>query len=552
MSSNHDIEKETDKLSSSSTPEHHDAYPHSDSEARTPNNENNNDDLERAKSKQSAVAENLPLWREILFISIVCCAQLFTQAGLGQGISILYSIGEHYNITNPAELSWLIAGYSLTVGTFILPSGRLGDIFGHKKILLIGFAWFGLWSLICGAAYYSNQVLFIFARVLQGIGPAIVLPNGLAIFGRYYPPGQRKSMVFAIFGACAPTGSVLGSAGAALFDLTFWPWAFWTLGIILFVVTGLGLYIIPDEELEPHEQQERENRTWGQTFEALDPWGALTGVLALVLFNFAWNQAPIYGWNQPYIYVLLIIGCLFVPVFFYIETRVSSNPLIPFDALTSNVAFVLGAVGLGWATFGIWFYYIWSFNEVLRGASPLLATAYVSPVVVSGSIAAITTGILLERIRPAWILSGALVAYLVGVILIMTTPVDQIYWAQIFVSAVITPWGMDMSFPAGTLIVSNSVERKHQGIGASLVNTVVNYSISLGLGFAGTVESHVNNGGRTPQDILLGYRGAWYMGTGLAGLGIFVCIIFLIKSYKKPLGAPNHEEKDESETQEKQ
>lgn len=69
-----------------------------------------------------------------------------------------------------------------------------------------------------------------------------------------------------------------------------------------------------------------------------------------------------------------------------------------------------------------------------------------------------------------------------------------------------------MSFPAGTLILSNAVGKEHQGVAASLVNTVVNYSISLGLGFAGTVEVHVNNGGKTPDDLLKGYRGAFYMG----------------------------------------
>lgn len=88
-----------------------------------------------------------------------------------------------------------------------------------------------------------------------------------------------------------------------------------------------------------------------------------------------------------------------------------------------------------------------------------------------------------------------------------------------------------MSFPAATLILSNSVSKEHQGIAASLVATIVNYSISLGLGFAGTVEVHLNRGGRTPQDILRGYRGAFYLGIGLAGLGMLISSIFLLRSY---------------------
>jgi MFS family permease len=92
---------------------------------------------------------------------------------------------------------------------------------------------------------------------------------------------------------------------------------------------------------------------------------------------------------------------------------------------------------------------------------------------------------------------------------------------------------MDMSFPAATIILSNSVSKEHQGIAASLINTVVNYSISLGLGFAGTVEVHVNRGGKTPQDVLRGYRGAWYLGMGLSGLGMVVSALFVLRGYRE-------------------
>lgn len=80
-----------------------------------------------------------------------------------------------------------------------------------------------------------------------------------------------------------------------------------------------------------------------------------------------------------------------------------------------------------------------------------------------------------------------------------------------------------MSFPAATILLSNALPKEHQGIAASLVSTVVNYSISIGLGFAGTIESQVNGGG---VKILAGYRGAWYMGIGLAGLGVGIALLF--------------------------
>lgn len=146
-------------------------------------------------ARAPSIAERLPLGREILFVAVVVLAQFTTQAGLGQTLSILHIIGHDFGITDPAQLSWLVAGYSLTVGSFILISGRLGDVFGWKRMFTIGFAWFSVWSIVAGLAVYSNHVLFIFARVLQGIGPAITLPNGLALLGSSYNPGPRKDMV---------------------------------------------------------------------------------------------------------------------------------------------------------------------------------------------------------------------------------------------------------------------------------------------------------------------------------------------------------------------
>ena len=498
-------------------------------------------DLTQSVSNIS-IAETLPLGREILFVGTICCAQFMTQGGLGQCLDILHVIGNDFGLTNPGELSWLIAAYSLTVGTFILLAGRFGDLYGYKKMLIIGFSWFSFWSMIAGLAVYSNHVLFNFARAFQGIGPAVCLPNALALLGSIYAPGPRKAMVFALFGATAPGGAVVASLFAGLFSqLAWWPWTFWSFSIALAGIAALGSIVIPN----PPRKILKQKTSLRDHLTELDLLGGLCGVTALVLINFAWNQAGVVGWSKAYVYVCLILGFLFVPVFFFIEVRVSPAPLIPFKALTSDVAFVLGCVACGWSCFGIWVFYLWQFFEILREDSPLLAVAHICPVAVTGALASVTTGILLGRLRPAWVMMIALTAFTVGVILVATASVGQIYWAQTFVCTIIIPWGMDMSFPAATLILSNAVSKEHQGVAASLVNTVVNYSISLSLGFAGTIESHVDRGGRSPADVLLGYRGAWYMGIGLASFGLFLSVVFVIKGYWRDRRVQSQNGRDE-------
>lgn len=479
---------------------------------------------------QSRVKEPDSIPQEIAFVAIICMAQLMTQASLGQTIAPLHIIGRSFGTSNPGQLSWFPAAYSLTVGTFILPAGRLGDLFGHKLFFILGFIWYGLWTLLAGFSVYSRSspIFFDICRAFQGIGPAFLLPNAIAILGRTYQNPRRKEMVFSIFGATAPGGFVLGAVFSSLFaELVWWPWTFWVGGIVGLICAGLGYLFIP------HTPRSSIDTSDGKTMFALtDSLGALTGVAGLVLINFAWNQAPIVGWQTPYIYVLLIIGFLFLAAFAFVESK-APFPLIPVEVMTRDTGFILGCIAAGWATFGIWIYYLWLEQEALESVSPLLATARFAPTALSGLCAAITTGYVLHHIGPGVVMCIAMCSFTVGTILIAVRPVGQVYWAQMFVSIIIMPWGMDMSFPAANIVLSNKMRHEHQGVAASLVNTVLNYSISLGLGFAGTIEGHVNGGANTLSELLRGYRGALYFAIGLAGLGVVCSVFFILSDWRE-------------------
>lgn len=385
--------------------------------------------------------------------------------------------------------------------------------------------------MIAGLSVYHNFVLAVFSRVLQGIGPAICLPNALATLGAAYAPGPRKAMVFAFFGAVAPIGAVVGALFASLLAMEWWPWAQWVLALWLAFLAVAGLFVIPDQPRKT--PLPKGLKAW---VESLDVPGAFTGVVALILFNFAWTQAPISGWDTPTAIVPLILSFIFFAAFALIEVKWSTRPLLPFSAVKADVAFVLAAVACGWANFGVWTLYLVRMLEDIRHLPPLLVTGWFSPVTIAGACAAVITGKLLGplNVKPPIVMTLALLAFFIGAILTATVPVDQVYWGQTFVSMLVMPFGMDMSFPASTLILSDAVTKEHQGIAASLVNTVVNYGIALGVGFAGTVEVQVNDGGDTMDEILKGYRGALYMGTGLAGLGVLVCASYLVREYVIP------------------
>jgi MFS family permease len=483
-------------------------------------------------------------FQDMALIATICAAHFLTQAGLAQSIAPIPYIARSFTSQNHVPSpSWYSAAYSLTVGTFILPSGRLGDIYGLKRLFIIGWLWFALSSLSAGfnpriletvdqQSSGRGESFFCVCRALQGIGPALLMPNGLGILGRTYE-GNKKNMAFALFGASAPVGFVVGSVMSSLLsEKAHWTWAYWAQAIACMVMAVISLIIIPSipamvattsqANATIEEGSSEEEPVW----KRLDVPGAILGVTALILINIALNQATLVSWSTPYTYFILIIGLILLSVFFFVEftPSLAPHPLIPLSMLSVDTCLVLACIACGWATFGIWIFYLWEYLETLRALSPLLASAQFSPAALSGLLAAVTTGFLLSKTTPQVIMVLSMFAFFTGTTLIATAPVNQIYWAQAFFSIIIMPWGMDMSFPSATILLSSKVGAENQGVAMSLVNTVVNYSISVGLGLAGTVQHSVD---KDKTQVLKGFRSAWYFGMGLSGVGIIVAISFL-------------------------
>jgi MFS family permease len=464
----------------------------------------------------SAPSVEMSTAREVLFVGVCAASHFMTQAGLGQTLVPLDIISGTFGHPNPGEQSWFIAAYSLTVGTFIMTSGRLGDIFGHKRVFVFGYAWLGVWSCFAGfSAYPGNQIFFDICRAMQGIGPALLMPNALALFGRAYPPGIRKNIVFSIFGAVAPAGFVGGALFSSLFaQLAWWPLAFWSYGVASMLLGCLALLVIPVQLSDRPAVKPK-----------LDWTGSVLVVTGLVLVNVAFNNGPLYGWGVPHVFFILIIGIMCLVAFAWVEYG-ATNPLLPVRALNSTVFFVLSLVGLGWGSFGVWVYYTCRFLERMRYVTPLSVSAMYVPAAISGLVAAGMTGFLITHTPVSFVMMISMVAFCGGIIMSCFQTADQTYWSLTFISILVMPFGMDMSFPAATVILSNHMPHEHQGLAASLVNTVVNYSISIALGIAGTVEKNTSN----PDDPFQAFRNSYYCAVGLSGMGVVLGIMFFIKT----------------------
>ncbi|KAF2742055.1 MFS general substrate transporter [Sporormia fimetaria CBS 119925] len=435
----------------------------------------------------------------LLFTAVCAVSHLMAQAALGQALMPVNYIARDLHVTAMEEKSWFSAAYSLTVGTFILISGRLGDLFGHKQVYTVGWIWLAVWSGFAGfSGYTHSQVFFDICRAMQGVGPALLMPNALALLGLQYVDGSKeKNFAFAAFGALAPSGFVIGATFGSLFAQKAFDW-----GGSVAIVTGMAI------------------------------------------FNIAYNNSAVYGWDKHHVYTLAVLGCLILIGAYYIE-RGAEKPLIPVKQMDRTTGIVLALVGLGWAAFGIWVFYSVLFLQGVRHETPLLVSAQFTPAVIAGLVAAGLTGYLLTHTPISFVMLVSMVAFCVGCVVACVQPAHQKYFSSMFVSILIMPFGMDMSFPAAAVILSDHMPREHQGTAASLVNTVVNYSISCALGIAGIVERyhHTDDGAQATKNAL-------YTATGFAGLGVAMGALFFVYDWRNIRNEGNEETGENEENEE--
>jgi hypothetical protein len=231
------------------------------------------------------------------------------------------------------------------------------------------------------------------------------------------------------------------------------------------------------------------------------------------------------GWKEPYEYAILIVAILHFVAFVLWEWKVAKEPILPLNIWTApSFGLVILVSFLSIMAVGILIWYITLYNQVLRHYTIFASSATYATLAVMGAVAVFASSYAIPRLPAQYILAIGSTASCIACILVATTPAQQTYWAQIFPALFFTAFGPDFIFTATQIIASNTVRRDQQGIAGSLMGTVLSYSLSTGLGFAGTVEAYTNRNGR---DILQGYRNAPYLGIGMCGLATVIALGFV-------------------------
>ncbi|KAF6834788.1 aminotriazole resistance protein [Colletotrichum plurivorum] len=472
---------------------------------------------------EKATAPGMSIAQEISLLAVVSLYQILMFAGASQVIAPALDIAASFDNLSTGQHSWFLAAYAMTIGVFAMPSARLGDILGHKPVVIFGCLWLAVSCLLSGFATkvqdggLDGAVYFCICRALQGVGSALCVPNGFSILEASFDTGQKKDMALSLYSAMGPFGFVVGAIMSSLFAVNdAWEWSYFVLAAVCASAAGLSLLVLPP-------QGPRTIRTDSNVWTELDGLGIILGSAGLILLGFVWNQAPAVGWRTPYVYFLLIIGAMFFAAFLYNET-IAKNPLVPLRAMDTANNLILGCTAAGWGCFIIWAFYSFQLVEVLRDRDPLLASVGFVPLAVE----AFAVGLLLAYLTPGievyWAFIVSLLGFLLGSVLMATASENQTYWANTFVSNLLVPLGIVMINPLSTVLLSNGFEGEYQSVAGSLVLSITFYSASIALAMARCIEVQVNQGG---QAILSGYRGAQYFGSGLAGLGVLLASALL-------------------------
>jgi hypothetical protein len=247
--------------------------------------------------------------------------------------------------------------------------------------------------------------------------------------------------------------------------------------------------------------------------------------LDFILTRYLCSQAPAVGWSTTYEYALLLVSLLAFASFGLWEHKFARQPIMPLDIWTAPSFFALILVVIfSVMSYGICIWYLVVWQQLVRHWSPFHYGIGLLPHGIVGGLSAPIAAWLIPRVAAQWILGFGAFAVAISSILLTTMPPQQLYWAQVFPATLLMALCPDFIFTAAQIIATNSVKRQEQGIAGSLLSLLLLYSASLGLGFAGTVESQTNEKGMA---IVRGYRGALYLAIGLAFTALALNSLFV-------------------------
>jgi EmrB/QacA subfamily drug resistance transporter len=370
---------------------------------------------------------------------------------------------------------WIINSYTLTFAGFLLLGGRTADLFGRRRVFVLGLSVFTACSLFGGLAHNGEQL--IAARVVQGVGAAILAPATLSLLTTTFTDPAARRRALGAWSATAASGGAAGVlAGGILTDLLDWRWV-----LFVNVPVGAALVVAAIASLA-------ESRT--ELRPSLDITGAVTvtGGLALLVYSIVSTDTR--PWGSPATILTLLSGAALLAVFVVIESRVAAHPLVPLGVLRlRSVAAANGiAATIGAALFGM-FFFLSLYLQQVNGYSPLKAGFAFLPAALSamgGSL--VGTRIVTRLGARRQLVIGPLMAA-AGLAWLTQLSAGDGYLAHVFGPVVLAGIGVGLSFVPMTIAATADVPLHQAGLASGLLNTGRQFGGAIGLAVMATIAA---------------------------------------------------------------
>jgi EmrB/QacA subfamily drug resistance transporter len=420
---------------------------------------------------------SVPSW---VVLGIVCIGQFMVVLDASIVNVALPSIQRdlHFSTSN---LQWIVNAYTLTFAGFLLLGGRAADLFGRRRIFMVGLFVFTVSSLLGGMA--QSEAWLIGARALQGLGAAILAPATLTILTATFAEGPARARALGVWSAVSAAGASAGALfGGILTDFLSWRW-------ILFVNVPVGAVALVAARRDlPESRAETAHRH-------LDLTGAITVTAGLVALVFALVRTETYSWGSPQVLVPLALAAVLLAVFLVLQARFSKAPLVPLDIFRSRSVSGGNAVMLMMfgALFGSWYFETLYMQHVL-GYSPLQAGLAFLPQTVLIAAGAQVTSRLVPRFGPRpLIVLGTLVAG-GGLAWLSQVSTNSTFVADLLGPFVLIGLGMGLAVTPIAVAGTAGVPRERAGLASGLLNTSRTVGASIGLAALATVAANRTSG----------------------------------------------------------
>lgn len=418
-----------------------------------------------------------------------------------------------------SSLVWVVNAYLLTFGGFLLLGGRLGDLYGQRKLFLTGLSIFTVASLVCGVS--TSQEMLIIARAVQGVGGAIASAIAFSLVITLFTDHYERAKAMGIFGFIMAGGGSVGVLVGGVLTAIDWHWNFLInipIGILVFI---LCVYLLPD--IRTHKEKEN-----------LDIFGAMSITVSLLCAMFAIIGGEATGWLSLQTLSLLSFAVIIFLVFLWWENRTKS-PLIPLSLFRSRNLSVASIIGILWsAAMFSWFFMSALYMQFVLQYSPeQVGLAFLPANIIMALFSIGLSAKMVARFGISNPITWGLSLASVGLFLFVRAPVEGVFWIHVFPSMMLLGLGAGMAFNPVLIGAMSEVKPEDNGVASGVVNTGFMMGGSLGLAILVSISASrtqilLEKGVESVSALNSGYHAAFLIG-GIFAITAAMLAMYLLK-----------------------